>query len=70
MAAKPSARPDADAPESPDVAALRKEIRGEPLTDEERLLLRAREHKPAWAGAGISQEQMTALLEARRRAET
>ena len=58
-----------DAPtDSPEVAALRKKIRGEPLTEAERATLEATYRKPAGPGTPISQEQMTALLAERERA--
>jgi hypothetical protein len=53
--------------EQPEVAALRKKIRGEPLTDEDRRLLARVSRKPASGGVPISQEQMTSLLIERQR---
>ena len=53
--------------EQPEVAALRKKIRGERLTDEERQLLARVSRKPGGGGAPISQEQLTALLDERKR---
>jgi hypothetical protein len=51
-----------------EVAALRKKIRGEPLTDAEVTLLASATRKPA-AGVTFTQEQVTALLAARARAD-
>jgi hypothetical protein len=48
---------------SAEVAALRKKIRGEPLTDEETALLARASRKPSGPGTPITGEQMTALLE-------
>ena len=69
MAARPSSPPVSDdAADQPEVRALRKKIRGEALTEEERVCLEATYHRPAWAdGPTFSQAQITALLEARRR---
>jgi hypothetical protein len=53
--------------EHPEVAALRKKIRGEPLTDEDRQLLARMSRRPTSGGVPISQEQMTALLAERKR---
>ncbi len=53
--------------EQPEVAALRKKIRGQPLTDEERQLLDRVSRTPTSGGVPISQEQMTALLAERKR---
>jgi hypothetical protein len=53
--------------EQPEVAALRKKIQGEPLTDEDRQLLARVSRRPASSGVPISQEQMTALLAERKR---
>jgi hypothetical protein len=50
-----------------EVAALRKRIRGEALTDDERGLLARASRRPTGGGTPISQEQMTSLLEERRR---
>ncbi len=51
--------------DSPEVAALRKKIRGESLTDEERELLARVSRKPSGAGVPLTQEQVEALLAAR-----
>jgi hypothetical protein len=53
--------------EQPEVAALRKKIRGEPLTDAERQLLARVSRKPSESGTPISQAQMTGLLDERKR---
>jgi hypothetical protein len=53
--------------EQPEVAALRKKIRGETLTDEDHRLLARISRKPDSSGVPISQEQMTALLAERKR---
>jgi hypothetical protein len=52
--------------EQPEVAALRKKIRGEPLTEQERALLASATRKPG-TGVTFAQEQVTALLGARAR---
>jgi len=64
-----SARAPGDHTEQPEVAALRKKIRGEPLTDGEQQLLARVSRTPGASGGGtpISQEQMTALLDERKR---
>jgi hypothetical protein len=62
-----ASQPSAGNPEQPEVTALRKKIRGEPLTEEEHRLLAQASRKPNRGGVPISQEQMTALLEERRR---
>jgi hypothetical protein len=62
MVAKPSESAD-----QPEVAALRKKIRGEPLTEEERRLLESTYRKPSQPGPSITQEQMTAILAERAR---
>jgi hypothetical protein len=54
--------------DSPEVAALRKKIRGEPLTDEERALLAHVSRKPNGSGESLTQEQLSALLSERMRA--
>jgi hypothetical protein len=54
--------------EQPEVAALRKKIRGEPLTDEDRALLASATRKPG-SGVTFTQEQVTALLAARARSD-
>jgi hypothetical protein len=51
------------------VAALRKRIRGEAMTDAERQMLASVSRKPTGGGVPISQEQMTALLDERNRRE-
>jgi hypothetical protein len=53
--------------EQPEVVALRKKLRGEPLTDEDRQLLARVSRRPAGGGVPISQEQMTELLAERKR---
>jgi hypothetical protein len=53
--------------EQPEVAALRKKIRGEPLTDVERQLLARVSRNPGEGGTPISQEQMAGLLDERKR---
>jgi hypothetical protein len=63
-----SARPSAPPQDSPEVAALRKRIRGEPLTDEELGLLARSTRKPV-EGVTFTQAQVTALLAARARVE-
>jgi hypothetical protein len=54
------------ADDAPEVAALRKKIRGETLTDEERTLLAHTTRAPTGAGA-VPHEAVEALLEERRR---
>jgi hypothetical protein len=53
--------------EQPEVAALRKKLRGESLTDLERQLLVRATRKPNSSGTPLSQEQMTGLLDERKR---
>jgi hypothetical protein len=53
--------------DSPEVAALRKKIRGEPLTEAEEALLVATYRKPPEGTVTFTQEQVTSLLEERRR---
>jgi hypothetical protein len=53
-------------PEQPEVRALRKMIRGEPMTDEERATLTRVGRKPA-PGPTFSHEQVQALLAERAR---
>ena len=53
--------------EQPVVAALRKRLRGEPLTDMERELLARVSRRPSKGAMPISQEQMTSLLDERQR---
>jgi hypothetical protein len=53
--------------DSPEVAALRKKIRGEPLTDDERQLLARQSREPTGASEAITQEQLSALLAERMR---
>jgi hypothetical protein len=57
-----------DRDDSPEVAALRKMIRGDALTDEERALLARVSRKPPGSGEPLSQEQLEALLSERARA--
>jgi len=64
MAAKPSPKHEPIS-ESPEVAALRKRIRGEPITDVERALLARATRKPT--GPGIPHAEIMAELEERRR---
>jgi hypothetical protein len=54
--------------DSPEVAALRKKIRGEALTEEERALLASVSRKPSASGDALTQEQLSALLSERSRA--
>jgi len=63
MASEPARKHE----DSPEVAALRKKIRGEPLTEIERAILEATYRTPSGPGTPISQEQMTALLAERAR---
>jgi hypothetical protein len=51
-----------------EVAALRKKIRGEALTDEERALLASVSRTPNGSGEPLTQEQLSALLSERARA--
>jgi hypothetical protein len=51
--------------DSPEVAALRKKIRGESLTDEEAELLARVSRKPAGLDAPLTHEQVESLLAAR-----
>jgi hypothetical protein len=53
--------------DSPEVAALRKKIRGEALSDEELALLARVSRKPTVGGAPLTQEQIEALLYERTR---
>ncbi len=53
--------------DSPEVAALRKSIRGEPLTDEERALLATATRKPP--GPGVPHAEVMRMLEERKRRE-
>jgi hypothetical protein len=53
--------------EQPEVAALKKKIRGEPLTEEETALLANATRKPAAGAVTFSQEQVSALLAERAR---
>jgi hypothetical protein len=62
----------AGCPEQPEVAALRKKIRGEPLTPDEAALLAPTSEtraRVAAMGPGIPHEQIEAMLEDRRRRE-
>jgi hypothetical protein len=63
----------AERPEAPEVIALRKSIRGEPLTDAEQKLLHDRAAAAAAAGnvlaGGVRHEDVMAELEERRRRE-
>lgn len=52
--------------DSPEVAALRKKIRGEPLSAEEQALLARATREPSGEGA-LPQEAIEAMLEERRR---
>jgi hypothetical protein len=54
--------------DSPEVAALRKKIRGEALTDDERACLMRVSRKPPEVGVPLTQEQVEALLAERARA--
>jgi hypothetical protein len=54
--------------DSPEVAALRKKARGEPLTEAERTLLATATRKPS-PGPTVSHEQIEAMLDERRRRE-
>ncbi len=54
--------------DSPEVAALRKKIRGEALADEERALLALVSRKPSGSAESLTQEQVSALLSERIRA--
>jgi hypothetical protein len=62
-----SARAPESGSEQPEVVALRKKIRGEPPTDVEVQLLARVSRKPGEGGTPISQEQMTGLLDERKR---
>jgi hypothetical protein len=53
--------------EQAEVVALRKKIRGEPLTETEQSLLASLSRKPRDGGVPITREQMSALLEERKR---
>jgi hypothetical protein len=53
--------------DSPEVAALRKMIRGDVLTDEERVLLARVSRKPNGSGEPLTQDQLEALLSERAR---
>ncbi len=55
--------------DSPEVAALRKMIRGGTPTDEERALLDRVSRKPTGSGEPLTQEQIEALLSARARTD-
>jgi hypothetical protein len=57
---------EAGCPDSPEVVALRKKGRGEPLTDQEKVLLVRPGRKPT-PGPTVPHEFVEALLEARRR---
>jgi hypothetical protein len=61
-------QPARDHDDSPEVAALRKKIRGEALTDEERALLASLSRRPSGSGEPLTQEQVSALLSERARA--
>jgi hypothetical protein len=54
--------------DSPEVAALRKMLRGGGLTDEERALLARVSRKPSGSGESLTEEQIEALLSERARA--
>jgi hypothetical protein len=51
--------------DSPEVLALRKKIRGEALTEEERAILASATRKPTGTGA-VPHEAVEAMLEERR----
>jgi hypothetical protein len=53
--------------DSPEVAALRKMIRGDALSDEERMILARVSRKPDGGGEPLTQEQLEALLSERAR---
>jgi hypothetical protein len=55
-----------EANDSPEVVALRKKIRGQPLSDTERATLEPTYRKPPPGTVTFSQEQVTALLAERR----
>jgi hypothetical protein len=55
--------------DSPEVAALRKMIRGGALTDEERALLARLSRKPTAGGEPLTEEQIEALLSERARVD-
>lgn len=57
-------KPDAD---SATMIALRKKMRGETLTETERELVAKVAGKPSSGGLPISQDELTALVEERRR---
>jgi hypothetical protein len=52
--------------DSPEVAALRKKARGQPLSDAERALLASATRKPT-AGPTVPHETVESMLEQRRR---
>jgi len=54
--------------DSPEMAALRKKARGEPLTEAERTLVATATRKPS-PGPTVSHDQIEAMLEERRRRE-
>jgi hypothetical protein len=54
--------------DSPEVAALRKKARGEPLTEAEGALIASATRKPS-PGPTVSHDQIEAMLEERRRRE-
>jgi hypothetical protein len=53
--------------DSATMLALRKKMRGDPLTDEERELIAKVAGKPSSGGLPISQEELAALVEERRK---
>jgi hypothetical protein len=53
--------------DSPEVAALRKMIRGDVLSDEERALLARVSRNPSGSGEPLTQEQLETLLLERAR---
>ena len=55
--------------EQPEVAALRKKIRGEPLAPEELALLAGATRKPAREAGSVPHARVEAMLEERRRRE-
>jgi hypothetical protein len=64
-----AARPAQVAPDSPEVAAFRKNTRGEPLTDAERDLLANATRKPTPGVRTVPHERIEAMLEEPRRRE-
>jgi hypothetical protein len=64
MPADPAPKQDR---EQPEVAALRKKLRGEPLSDEERSLLESTYRAPPQNDVGVPHEDVMKELEERKR---